>query len=67
MLRRRLEHARQLVLNSGLPLAHIGTLSGFPSTAHFADRFYREMGASPGALRRAARNLRPADPLTATP
>ena len=54
MLRRRLERARQLVIQSNLPLARVGMLSGFPSAAHFADRFRREMGVSPGALRRAA-------------
>ena len=55
MLRRRLDRARQLVVESRLPLARIGVLAGFPSAAHFTDRFHREMGVSPGALRRAAR------------
>ena len=55
MLRRRLERARQFVINSTMPLARIGVLCGFPSPAHFADRFHREMGVPPGALRRAAR------------
>lgn len=54
MLRRRLDRARQLIIQSSLPLARIGVLSGFPSAAHFTDRFRREMGVSPGALRRAA-------------
>lgn len=53
MLRRRLNRARQLIIQSSLPLARIGVLSGFPSAAHFTDRFHREMGVSPGALRRA--------------
>lgn len=56
MLRRRLDLARQLVVQSSLPLARIGMSMGFPSAAHFADRFRREMGASPGALRRAAQS-----------
>lgn len=54
MLRRRLERARRFVMDTTLPLARIGALSGFPSPAHFADRFYREMGVPAGALRRAA-------------
>lgn len=53
MLRRRLERARELVLGSDAPLARVGVLSGFPSPAHFANRFHREMGVPPGALRRA--------------
>lgn len=53
MLRRRLEQARWHVINTRLPIARIGVLSGFPSAAHFADRFHRGMGVSPGALRRA--------------
>ncbi len=55
MLRRRLERARHLVMHSDLPLARVGLQSGFPSPAHFADRFQREMGVPPSALRRAAR------------
>lgn len=55
MLRRRLERARWLVIHSTLSMARVGALSGFPSPAHFADRFHREMGVPPGALRRAAR------------
>ena len=54
MLRRRLERARHLVVHSSLPLAQVGLQSGFPSPAHFADRFQREMGVPPSVLRRAA-------------
>lgn len=54
MLRRRLERARRFVINTTLPLGRIGLLSGFPSAAHFTDRFHREMGVPPGALRHAA-------------
>ena len=53
MLRRRLDRARQSVVQSSLPFSRIGKLSGFPSASHFTDRFHREMGVSPGALRRA--------------
>ena len=55
MLRRRLDRAQHLVVQSGLSLAQVGVLSGFASPAHFSDRFRREMGVSPGALRRAVR------------
>ena len=54
MLQRRLDRAQHMVVRSRLPLARVGMLSGFPSPAHFSDRFRREMGVSPGALRRAA-------------
>ena len=53
VLRRRLDRARKLVLQTDLPLGRVGLLTGFPSPAHFADRFHREMGVAPGALRRA--------------
>ena len=53
MLRRRLERARWLLIHSAIPIARVGALAGFCSPAHFADRFHREMGVSPGALRRA--------------
>lgn len=55
MLRRRIELARNLVACSNTPLAEVGRKSGFSSPAHFADRFRREMGVTPGALRRAMR------------
>ena len=55
VLRRRLERARNLVLQTDVPLARVGALTGFQSPAHFADRFRREMGVAPGALRRAVR------------
>ncbi len=53
MLRARLDRARQLVVQTSCPLARVGILCGFPSAAHFTERFRREMGVSPGALRRA--------------
>ncbi len=54
MLRCRLERARRLVIQTTLPLCSVGAISGFPSAAHFTDRFHREMGVPPSALRRAA-------------
>lgn len=58
-LRRRLDRARGLVVGSEIPIAKIGALLGFPSAAHFSDRFQREMGVAPRALRRAAQSLKP--------
>lgn len=58
MLRHRLERARNLVIHSNIPLAEVGRRSGFPSPAHFACRFQREMGVPPSALRRAAQASR---------
>lgn len=52
MLRHRLERAHGLLARSDLPLAEVGRRAGFPSPAHFTDRFRCEMGVTPGALRR---------------
>lgn len=62
VLRTRLEHARELVLSSGLPLSAIAEESGFASQSHMTASFVRAFGAPPGALRRAARVVVPPEP-----
>ena len=51
MLRLRIERARDLVARSKMSIAEIGRRTGFPSPAHFSDRFRREIGVTPTALR----------------
>ncbi len=53
MLHRRIERARELIARLEISLAEVGHRSGFPSPAHFSDRFRREVGVTPGDLRRA--------------
>ena len=52
----RLEQARDLLATSAMPVAAIASKTGFPSPAHFGERFRREMGVTPGAFRRALRD-----------
>jgi AraC family transcriptional regulator len=55
VLRRRLELARAILTRSQAPIAEVGRRAGFQSTAHFVERFRREMGVTPGAFRNALR------------
>ncbi|HEY8356179.1 MAG TPA: AraC family transcriptional regulator, partial [Ramlibacter sp.] len=52
--RLKMEHARTLLLDGGLPVADVGQAVGFTSRAHFAQVFRRHWGAAPAALRRQA-------------
>jgi AraC family transcriptional regulator len=56
VLRRRLERARRLVVDSLLPLAQVASETGFASQSHFSNAFVREFGATPGQARRDARH-----------
>jgi AraC family transcriptional regulator len=49
---RRIERARQLLLQSNLPLVDIAAAVGFDSQSSFTTRFRREVGLTPGGLRR---------------
>jgi len=48
----RIDHARALLRQDGLPLAAIAAASGFADQAHFTRAFTREVGMPPGAWRR---------------
>jgi AraC family transcriptional regulator len=50
--RLKMEHARELLLTTGLPVADVAQATGFASRAHFAQVFRRHWGAPPAALRR---------------
>jgi AraC family transcriptional regulator len=54
LLRRRVEHAKQLVVESRLSLAEVALASGFADQSHLTRVFSRIAGCSPGALRRCA-------------
>lgn len=52
VLRRRLEHARQLLLQGDRKLSDIALEAGFSHQSHLAKWMRREFGRSPGELRR---------------
>jgi AraC family transcriptional regulator len=53
LVRRRIERAQGLMLQSRLPLAQIATDCGFADQAHFSRLFLQFTGESPGSWRRA--------------
>lgn len=52
---RRVARARTLLVAGELPLAEVALVCGFADQAHFTHVFGREVGATPGAWRRARR------------
>jgi AraC family transcriptional regulator len=55
LLDRRVERARELLLNSALPIADVADLCGFADQSHFARVFTHALGVSPGEWRRLRR------------
>jgi AraC family transcriptional regulator len=53
LLGRRVEHAKQLLLTSALPLVKVAAACGFADQSHFTRVFSRIVGTGPGAWRRA--------------
>lgn len=53
LVRRRIEHAKELMLETSRPLAHIALDCGLADQAHMTRLFSRMVGISPGAWRRA--------------
>jgi AraC-like DNA-binding protein len=53
ILRRRIDHARQLLLTTDVSLGQVGIDCGLADQAHFCRLFRRFHGESPGAFRRA--------------
>ncbi|MER5172885.1 GlxA family transcriptional regulator [Thioclava kandeliae] len=47
----RLEKARELIVNTRLPLSEIAHLTGFATQSHFTDRFREAYGHAPRSLR----------------
>jgi len=54
VLQRRVEAAKQLLLDTPLTIRHIACTVGFKSEAHFVNVFRRLVGDSPGRWRRSA-------------
>ena len=52
VLKKRLAHAKYLMLKSDLPLVEISLACGFADQAHFSRRFNELVGQSPGLWRR---------------
>ncbi|MBI1780616.1 MAG: helix-turn-helix transcriptional regulator [Sphingobacteriales bacterium] len=52
LMEQKMQHARQLILNSNKPIKEIGSLVGYPRTTNFITAFRRQFGVTPGALRR---------------
>ncbi len=55
LLQQRLDKAKELLLNSSLPLADIALACGFSEQSHFTRVFNKKVGTTPGAWRRALR------------
>jgi AraC family transcriptional regulator len=55
----KVEHAKQLLTNSALPLAQVAAESGFYDQSHFARVFRRAMGCAPSHFRREMCAVRP--------
>jgi AraC family transcriptional regulator len=55
LLDRRIERARELLLNSGFPIAEVADLCGFANQSHLTRVFTNALGVSPGEWRRSAR------------
>jgi len=55
--RRRLARAAELAMHTDTPLARIAWRTGFSDQSHMSNRFARELGVSPGAMRTLARTL----------
>jgi AraC family transcriptional regulator len=53
LLRRRVEHAQELLAQSYIPVASIARASGFTTQAHFTSVFRRFVGKPPAHWRRA--------------
>jgi AraC family transcriptional regulator len=53
VIQRRIERAKRLLCQTGLPLARIAQETGFTDQSHLAQMFRREVGVTPGRFRAA--------------
>jgi AraC family transcriptional regulator len=56
LVEQRVEHAKQLLVTSALPLAEIAATCGFADQSHFTRVFSQLVGSGPGAWRRARKD-----------
>jgi len=61
LLRRRVDHAKALLVTTEVALGQVALACGFADQSHFTRVFRRATGASPGAWRRATRGRRADD------
>lgn len=54
LIRRRVEHAKNLLETSTKPLKHVAASAGFKTQAHFTWVFHRKVGMTPRAYRLAS-------------
>ncbi|MEL6463793.1 MAG: AraC family transcriptional regulator [Pseudomonadota bacterium] len=54
LISRRLDRARQLILTTKMPLSEIAYACGFASQSHMTSTFSRQLGETPGGLRKKA-------------
>jgi len=52
LLQQKMQHAKQLILNSNKPIKEVASLVGYPRTTNFITAFRRQFGITPGSLRR---------------
>ena len=55
IIKRRIEESKLMLTQSDIAIEHIGRIVGFPNASHFATRFSRTVGISPGAFRQKER------------
>jgi transcriptional regulator GlxA family with amidase domain len=63
----RLERARELLETTALPIEHVATQAGFPSSAALRARFADDLDTTPTAYRRTFRGRKSTTPQRATP
>jgi AraC family transcriptional regulator len=56
---KRMQHARQLLADSSVPIAEVARRVGFRTQAHFSGVFRKQVGVTPGQFRRQHRNTTP--------
>jgi AraC family transcriptional regulator len=52
LLQRRVDKAKQLMRNAGVPLSEVAVSCGFADQSHFTRVFTRSVGVSPGQWQR---------------
>src|SRR5437764_514754 len=57
LTRRRLDHARQLLIAGDLPVTEVCLATGYLSLGTFSSRFHEQVGCSPTEYRRSARRF----------
>jgi AraC-like DNA-binding protein len=52
LLEKKMQHAKELVLNTNIPIKAISGMVGYPLTTNFITAFRRRFSVTPGSLRR---------------